>query len=228
MLSRAVLLLQVLSGNPGATAPDGEPSVAASPTPSAASPASKADTTYGRIDGDIGLVLGLGLTVGPDAPRGTLDLRVRYLETAGLFLTYEEGTIFGSGAEPVRVLAGGLEIRPLFLGRWLTGRELGNARLDLALDSLGFELGGFFAQPQEEPFGERPGLQAGLGLELPLLAHASGPWIGLHGGIRFSDNALGGGPTSDPADRAFFLSFTIAWHQTVGAHVVDPFDRALR
>lgn len=98
----------------------------------------------------------------------------------------------------------------------------------IALDSLGFELGGFFAQPQYEQFGERPGLQAGIALELPILARASGPWIGLHGGIRFSDSALSGGPTSDPADRAFFLSITLAWHQIVGAHAVDAFDVAPR
>jgi hypothetical protein len=225
MLHSAVIMLQIASGTAGAAPSEGEPAVAAPATPPAPP---RTDATYGRIEGDIGLVIGLGVTVGPDAPRGTVDLRARYLETAGLFVTYEEGRIFGSGAEPVRVLSAGLEIRPLFLGRWLTGRELGNPRLDLALDSLGFELGGFFAQPQGEPFGERPGLQAGLGLELPLLARASGPWIGLHGGIRFSDNALGGGPTSDPADRAFFLSLTLAWHQITGAHLVDSFDRAPR
>jgi hypothetical protein len=216
LIPRTVLLLQLLSTSPEAS---GEPV-----TP----PSAKPDTTYGRIDGDLGVVAGVGITVGPDAPRGSAELRVRYLETAGLFFTYEDGSLFGSGAEPVRVLAGGLELRPLFLGRWLTGREIGNARVDLALDSLGFELGGFFAQPQGETFGQRPGFQAGLGLELPLLERASGPWIGLHGGIRFSDEALGGGPTSDPADRAFFLSISLQWHQIVGAHAVDPLDRAPR
>jgi hypothetical protein len=230
MLPAATLMLQILAATAGSapSEPSG-PSEPAEGEPPVAPPASsKADTTYGRIDGDIGLVIGVGVTVGPDAPRGSVDFRVRYLETAGLFLTYEEGGVFGSGAEPVRVFGGGLEIRPLFLGRWLTGRESGHPRLDLAIDSLGFELGGFFAQPQGEPFAESPGLQAGLGLELPLLERASGPWIGLHGGIRFSANALGGGPTSDPADRAFFLSITLAWHQIVGAHIVDPFDRAPR
>jgi hypothetical protein len=216
ILPGAVLFLQL------ASAP-------AEPSEPVAPPAStKPDTTYGRIDGDIGIVVGVGVTVGPQAPRLTADLRFRYLDTAGLFFTYEDGAMFGTAAEPVRVLAGGLEIRPLFLGRWLTGRELGIARLDLALDSLGIELGGFFAQPQGETFGERPGLQAGLAIELPLLARASGPWLGFHGGIRYSDNALGGGPTTDPADRALFLSITLAWHQIVGAHTVDPFDRAPR
>jgi hypothetical protein len=216
MLHGAVLLLQLVS-------PSGPPDPGEGPAPPAST---KPDTTYGRIDGDIGLVVGLGVTVGPRSPRASAELRVRYLETGGLFFTYEDG--FGDGAEPVRVLAGGLELRPLFLGRWLTGRELGNPRLDLAIDSLGFELGGFLAQPQGEVFGQRPGLQAGLGLELPLLPRASGPWIGVHGGIRFSDNALGGGPTSDPADRAFYLSITLSWHQIVGAHAVDAFDQAPR
>jgi len=216
MLTSAVLFLQILS----ATAdPPAEPSPPIS---------TKHDTTYGRIDGDIAVVAGLGVTVGPDAPRATVDLRVRYLESAGLFFDYEEGSVFGHGAEPIRVLAGGLELRPLFLGRWLTGRESGIARLDLALDSLGFELGGFFAQAQGETLGQRPGLQAGLGIELPLLARASGPWIGFHGGVRFSDAALGGGPTNDPADRALFLSITLAWHQVLGVHAVDALDKAPR
>ena len=126
------------------------------------------------------------------------------------------------------MLAGGFELRPLFLGRWLTGHEIGNARLDLALDSLGFELGGFFAQPQYERSASARDCRRASALELPILARASGPWIGLHGGIRFSDSALSGGPTSDPADRAFFLSITLAWHQIVGAHAVDAFDVAPR
>ena len=136
MVCGTLLLLQLLSATPAGAA---EP---------VAPPSAKPDSTYGRIDGDIGLVLGVGLAVGPDAPRGAVDFRVRYLDTVGVFFDYEDGSMFGHGAEPVRVLAGGLELRPLFLGRWLTGHEIGNARLDLALDSLGFELGGVFAQPQ--------------------------------------------------------------------------------
>jgi hypothetical protein len=188
----------------------------------------KPDTTYGRIEGDLGLVLGLGVAVGPHAPRAAVDLRVRYLETAGLFFTYEDGGLFGNGADPVRVLAGGLELRPLFLARWLKGWELGSPRVDLLIDSLGLEIGGFFAQPVGATFGERPGLEVGLGLELPILAHASGPFLGLHGGLRWSDSVLGGGEVQDSSDRALFLSITLAWHQIVGGHAVDLNDRAPR
>jgi hypothetical protein len=204
--------------------------VAATPADPGASPVTapsdRPDTTYGRLDGDVGIVVGAGVAVGPGSPRGAVDLRLRYMETAGLFFSYEDG--FGSGAEPVRVLSGGLELRPLFIARWLNGNELGSARVDLAIDSIGFELGGFFAQPQGEQFASRPGLQVGVGLELPILATASGPWIGLHGGMRFSDAELGGRSTGDSADKAFFLAITLAWHQIVGTHVVDPMDRAPR
>jgi hypothetical protein len=196
--------------------------------PAASPPSVQRDSTYGRIDGDLEVVAGVGATVGPDSPRATIDLRLRYLETAGVFFTYEDGPLFGHGAEPARVLAAGLEVRPLFLARWLTGHESGVARLDLALDSLAFELGGFLGQPQGQSFGDRPGLQMGLGLELPVFARASGLWFGLHGGLRLSDAALAGGPTSDPADRALFLGITLAWHQVFGAHAVDVRDRAPR
>jgi hypothetical protein len=185
------------------------------------------DTTYGRIDGDLTVVAGAGATFGPDSPRGTLDLRLRYLDTAGVFLSYEEG--FGAAsAEPERVIAAGFELRPLFLGRWLTGRELGLDRLDLLVDSLGLEIGVFLEQPPVGAFVDRPGLQLGAGLEVPILPRASGPWIGLHAGVRWSDAALQGVPVMDPLDRALFLSLTVAYHQVVAAHLVDVRDAAPR
>jgi hypothetical protein len=188
------------------------------------------DTTYGRIEGDLGVIGGAGLALGPRTPRATLDLRLRYLDTAGIFVTYEDGSPF-SGTEtrsdPPRVLAGGIEIRPLFLARWLRGQEIGVGRLDLAIDSLGFELGAFTSQPDgTSSLVERPGLELGLGLELPVLPQASGPWIGLHSGIRWSDAALGGDPVRQPSDRALYLAITLSWHQLFGAHVVDVRDTA--
>src|SRR5581483_9916003 len=100
--------------------------------------------------------------------------RLRYLETAGLFASYEDGPLLGSHAEPRRVFASGLEVRPLFLYRWLKGHETSRAALDLFLDSIGIELGAAFQQPAGTSFESRPGLQLGLMLELPLFARASG------------------------------------------------------
>jgi hypothetical protein len=180
------------------------------------------DGSYGRVDGDLSVVFGLGATIAPRAPRPSAELRLRYLDSVGVFCTYEDS--FGISTDPRRVLTGGIEIRPLFVGRWLQGYEFGIDRLDLFIDSLGLELGAYFPQPSQGPFQSPPGLQAGLGLELPIFRNANGPWIGLHGGGRWSNDALGGGKTETPTDRSAFLSITLQWHAFFGAHAVDYGD----
>jgi hypothetical protein len=182
------------------------------------------DTADGRVEGDVGIVVGLGVTVAEE-PRAASELRVRYLDMAGIFVTYEDG--FGAASvDPTRALATGIEVRPLFLGRWVTGNEVGVRWPDLVIDSLGLELGGFFEQPALGSFGSRPGLQAGIGFELPLLGLVNGPWIDIHGGARWSDAVLAGGPVNGPSDRALFLSFTLAYHHIFATHLVDVGDVA--
>lgn len=184
------------------------------------------DTSHGRIDGDLAAVGGLGATFGPRSPRATVDVRLRYLWTAGAFVTYEDGPLVsGSGAEPRRVIATGLEVRPLFLARWLNGLESGSAYADLTIDSLGLELGAVFLQPEGGHFDGHPGLQAGIGWEVPILPRASGPLLGFHVGARWSDAALGGRTEAGPADRAMYFALTLGWQQVFGAHVVDLGDR---
>ena len=110
------------------------------------------DTADGRMDGDVGVVVGLGATFSGQSVRSAAEVRVRYLETAGIFATYEDG--FGAASsDPVRVLATGIELRPLFLGRWVTGTELGLTWSDLVIDSFGLEVGAFFEQPPYGSFG---------------------------------------------------------------------------
>lgn len=187
-----------------------------------------ADPTYGRMEGDLTLVAGAGGVVAARGPRVEGELRIRYLESAGVFASYEDGAIVSSAAEPQRVLALGFEVRPLFLYRWLRGKEVRRAAFDLVLDSFGLELGAAFAQPAGEGFASRAGVQLGLGVEFPLAGQASGPWIGIHGGVRWSDAALASGEAPTADDRSGFLAFTLAWHQVVLAHVVDPGDRPPR
>jgi hypothetical protein len=187
-----------------------------------------AEPTYGRMEGDLTLVAAAGGVVAARGARVEGELRVRYLESAGLFATYEDGALVGSAAEPTRVLAAGLELRPLFFYRWLRGKETRRATFDLVLDSLGLELGAAFAQPAGEGFASSAGVQVGLGVELPLTGQASGPWIGVHGGVRWSDAALASGEAPTADERSGFLSITLAWHQVVLAHVVDPGDRPPR
>jgi hypothetical protein len=188
----------------------------------------KPDGSYGRFDGDLAIAGGPGATFGPRGPRLGADLRFRYLSTAGVFASYEDGPLIGSSAEPRRALALGVELRPLFLARWATGKEIGIAHADLLIDSLGLELGAVFLEPQGAKFGARPGVQMGLGLELPILPRASGPFIGMHGGVRFSDAAISGGPLVGPSDRALYLTLSIGWQQLFGGHVVDIGDRRVQ
>jgi hypothetical protein len=190
--------------------------------------AQQEEPSHGRIEGDVTLVAGLGGAATPRGMRGAGDLRVRYLDTAGVVVTYEEGGLFDAATQPQRLLAAGLELRPLFLARWLRGYETRSAPLDLVVDSFGLELAAVFAQHPGGPFGSDMGVQAGVGLEVPLLGSASGPWVGVHGGVRWSDAALASGEVRDATDRAAFLALTLAWHQLVMTHVVDLGDRAPR
>jgi hypothetical protein len=194
--------------------------------PGAAFAGPRDETSHGRIDGDLAVSAGAGATVGPRGPRGAADLRLRYLFTAGLFATYEDGPLVASAAEPRRVLTTGVELRPLFLARWLQGHESGTPRVDLLIDSLGLELGAVFVQPEGARFGARRGLQAGLGLDLPLFPRASGLVVGVHGGARWSDAALAGFALRGPSDRAAYLTLVLAWQQVFGGHVVDVGDRS--
>jgi hypothetical protein len=183
------------------------------------------DTADGRIEGDLGVVVGAGARFSERAPQGALEARLRYLETAGLFVTYEDG--FGAAAAvPARVMATGLEVRPMFLGRWVTGTELGLRWADLTIDSLGLEVAAVFEQPPLGSFGSRTGLQVGLGLELPVLGRTNGPWIDVHGGVRWSDDVMRGGPIGGPSDRQVFLQVTVALHWLFATHTVDLNDEA--
>jgi hypothetical protein len=199
--------------------------VLVAPSASADPPSTSPDSTYGRIDGDMALVGGVGASFGPTAPRLALDLRFRYLDTVGVFVDYEDAPAIGSKADPRRVFSTGLELRPLFLARWLQLGELHRTRLDLLVDSFGLELGAVFQQATGTSFGQRPGVQAGVGLEVPIFAHATGPWIGFHGGVRWSDAVISGGPIDGPGDRALYLAVTLSWHQLFLTHAVDAGDR---
>ncbi len=185
------------------------------------------DPSYGRVRGDLTLVAGAGTVVAPRGVRGEVELRARYLDAAGLFVAYEDAPLFGSGAEPGRVLSAGLEVRPLFFYRWLQGHETGMPRLDLLIDSFGLEVGWTLSAPAGEGLSLN-GLQAGLGIEMPILPRASGPWVGVHGGVRWSDAALASGQTSDADDLAAYLALTLSWHEVVLTHLVDLKDEPRR
>lgn len=169
------------------------------------------DTTYGRVEGALEIAPGVGATLASYGARPTFELRGRYLSMAGAFLTYEEG--FAKTVDPRRLISTGIELRPLFWARWLQGREIGQATLDLLVDSFALELGAFFAEPPGRGFASRMGLQAGLGLELPLFGRAEGLFLTAHGGGRFSDGWASAEAPLSGRERAAFVTFGLAWHE---------------
>jgi hypothetical protein len=185
------------------------------------------EPSYGRVAGDVTFVVGAGASFASGGPRVAADVRARYLETAGVFATYEDASLFDASSDPRRLLAFGLELRPLFLFRWLKGHETERARLDLLVDSFGLELGMIWPAMPGDGFASHPGVQAGVGLEMPIMPDATGLWLALHGGLRWSDGALASGPVR-PDDREAFLAVTLAWHQVVSTHLVDLGDEAPR
>jgi hypothetical protein len=180
------------------------------------------DNAYGRLDGDSAIAFSLGAAFDVRGARASVDVRYRYLHSAGIFLGYEEG--FGAGSEPLRVGIAGLELRPLFLGRFLQNKELGAPRLDLLIDSLALELGAFVAQPAGGDFGHVAGLSFGLGLELPLLPKAAGPFLAVRAAVRWSREALSAADTTSVDVTVVVVTVAIGWQAIFGSHTVDVGD----
>lgn len=196
------------------------------PCSSDARAADSTDTAYGRIDGDLAASLALGMSVGSRDPRAAADVRLRYVSTVGLFTTYEDAAPFGAAADPHRLLVTGLELRPLFLVKWLRGVETANPWVDLTLDSLGLELGSLFFLQSETR--SHPGLQASLGFQVPVRPSASGPLVGFHFGGRWSEASLAGTGADNAADTSAFFLLTVGFQQVFGSPIVELGDRAPR
>jgi hypothetical protein len=144
------------------------------------------DGVYGRLDGSLTLGLAAGVELEAGEPGASLRLSGHYLWTAGGYLHYSDA--FGGGSErSARALGLGVEVRPLFLPRFALDSEQGPALLDLTLDSLALSGGAYFSMPQAGSFGDERGFELGLGLAVPLLAQAEGPWLSLRAARRFAD-----------------------------------------
>jgi hypothetical protein len=140
----------------------------------AAAQADRDDGLYGRFDGDLTLsaAVGAGLVIGSeegddDAYAVANEVRLRYLETAGVLLALEWHP---SGGE--RFLAG-LDLRPVFLWHFLTGAWSGNRFFDLLLGSIGIDLG-FAIGPLGGAFDPGVAFAIGLGLDVPIAWGDSG------------------------------------------------------
>jgi len=186
--------------------------------------ADETDGAYGRLDGDLLFVGAIGTGIEAGGPQLETSVSLAYLATAGPYLRYSDA-LGQEEARSARSLALGVELRPLFLGRWALNLERGPAYLDLFLDSLTLRVGAVWADDAPRGWAVRPGLELGVGLEFPLLPSGSGPYLGVEGVARFHDADLSGNVDRDLLDRGSLLVFTVSWHQIFDAGFVDARDR---
>jgi hypothetical protein len=189
------------------------------------------DGAYGRFDGDVALELGAGAAFASGGPVLDVETGAFYLYTAGAYFRYTDA--LGRESPDVRrALAAGLQLRPLFLARYAKNMESGPARLDLLVDSIAFQVGAFWDERRAREGGEglasEPGLEFGVGLDLPILGRASGPFVGLRGILRWRTLDLEGKGDPNAVDRGAFLAVILAWHQVLGTHIVDVGDAVVR
>lgn len=179
----------------------------------AATAAAAPDGAYGRFDGDLDLGVGLGAELGAAPARGAARLTAHHFGTAGVALGFADA--LGGGHPAGRTLTLAADLRPLFIPRWSNGLARGPALLDLTLDALSLGVGPYFATGGSGPLGRERGLELSLGLGLPLVGRASGPWFEARGALQWGDGAR---EPSPPARGAVVL--LLAWHQRVESALV--------
>jgi len=167
------------------------------------------DGVYGRFDGDLDLALGLGAELGSAGhPAPALRASAHYFSMAGV---YALGRIKAGDESAPSLFGVGVDLRPLFVPRWVKGLQTGSALFDLTLDSLSLSLGAFWAQRLEHSPRPNRGFDAQLGFGVPLLATAAGPWLEARGALRYPDGA----------SREEAVLLLLSWH----GFVTTPFSR---
>lgn len=174
-----------------------------------ATPAQAEDGAYGRLTADGSLAGHVGGVRLGGAFGGGADVRLRYLEAAGV------GVAFAATAD-ARVLSVPFELRPLFPIRFLKDQQTGKAFFDLVVDSLAFEIG-----PSWDLSRTRPGLFLGGAVEVPFMGSAEGLFLRVGVAARFPAAALEG--QGDGAQG--LLTLGLGWHVPVRLGIVDAADR---
>jgi hypothetical protein len=199
--------------------------VASSLIVSLPSPARAADDgAFGRLDGDLELDIGAGPAFASGGPALGVDLAAIYLSAAGIYGYYTDA-LGSKGADVVRSIAAGAELRPLFLGRYAKNLEEGPPRLDLFIDSIALGVGAFWHVARGEAIVSDPGLELALSIDFPFFADATGPFLGVRGALRWRASDFAGRGEGGVLDRGALLSVTLAWHHVLGVHLVDAQDR---
>jgi hypothetical protein len=181
---------------------------------------SHADGAYGRIQGDVALQLEAGSGFDDRHPPLLGHVTARYLQTAGVYTTWILHPRHAS--ERPSTASFGLELRPLFLPRFLENRQAGPAVFDMLVDSLSLRLGTVTAS--KGPFSSpSPGFESGLALGIPVTSRAEGPWLGTSAALRWPHHAIGG-----HGDPSLLWTITLGWQTFFRSGLVDLRDGRTR
>jgi hypothetical protein len=177
---------------------------------------STGDGLYQRFSGDLALDVSAGARVPlVHEPRVGAMGRVGalYLASVGAFVAVDHGL-----RSPDQLGTSlGVELRPLFVPRFSTASEFGNATTDLLIDSLSFSIAARWVGEH------RVALDLGTGFEVPLGASYAGPLLAL----RFSHVMGQGALRGDERERGVdgnFVTITLGWRGLITSHLVDAND----
>ena len=166
----------------------------------------KGDGVYGRFDGDLDLGVGLGVRSGSEGAGPALRLTAHYLYMAGI---YVEGAVPLNDTSLVAWTGtAGIDLRPLFLPRWVLDLERGPAFVDLLIDSLALSGGAYVQQFDRSEHSQLWGVQVEVGGGIPLMAHAHGLWLHLRASARWP---LSDEQTGSPLGFVALLSWQAPW-----------------
>lgn len=183
----------------------------------------QADGAYGRIDGDMAAQIDAGAGVIGNRAVGLVTGTMRYLQTAGLYTTFAHQL-----KQPPRVRDSapwswsvGVELKPLFMPRFLSDLQSDTPVLDLFVDSFSMRFG--LVTSHRGPMSQQPGFEAAIAIGLPLTKHATGPWISTSAAMRWSQHGM------DSHDSAYGMwCLTIGWQSVFSAGIVDAGDSVMR
>jgi hypothetical protein len=169
-------------------------------------PRSESDGVYGRLGGNTDASLKLGGLISHSRLSASVGASAHYYSLLGITGDYSES--LSDDAQQLRSFSVGTELRPLFLPRWLLGKQAGPAWLDLTLDSICVGFGAYLGQVAA-PADDTLGVWMSAGVGLPVLGRASGPWLELRALRRWPDL------DAERADAHNALFLYLSWHQVV-------------
>jgi hypothetical protein len=169
-------------------------------------PPPESDGVYGRLGGNTDASLKLGGLISHSRLSASVGASAHYYSLLGITGDYSESLT--EDALQRRSFSVGSELRPLFLPRWLLGKQRGPAWLDLTLDSICLGLGAYFSEVAA-PGADTRGVWMSLGMGVPVIGRASGPWLELRALRRWPDAG------AERAEAHNALLLYLSWHQLV-------------